>query len=185
MRGVGCRIVQEIFDEQKWQKIMERSKQMKLPVEQAVFDSDFFKQLNMPNYSAWSDFNKDLDVSGLLNDPNSFIEIKAQNRKKLKVFFKDIFDESLLFPLYNIELVEAVMEPKQENRIIIAETEIGLIASYDLFTPKFEIQKLKLFIAKITIGQRYFTILSNIFYDEKLLMSNNSDTLVTGNFCYR
>lgn len=104
--GTGCHIVKGIPDTGTWNKMLQVAGQLRTSIDHAVFDSDFFPMLDSPYYKKWSDLNNIFDIGGLLYDSKSFIEIWIRNKKKLKVYFKNIMNENLLFPLYNIALHE-------------------------------------------------------------------------------
>lgn len=187
LRGIGCNIAKGVVDIEVWERMLNTAQKLESSIESALFDLDFFPLLDLPEYKSWRDFNNIFFISGLLYDTKSFIEVRVNKKQKLKVYFRDIWNENLLFPLYNIELIEEIESDAGLKKIVVVESEIGLIASYNyrLTNSTFEIEKLKFSIRKIQVGaNRYFNLLTDIHYDNQVLKKLKTDTLVSGGFVF-
>jgi hypothetical protein len=178
--GVGCIVTKASVEDEVWKKITDCSGKLKVPIELLFFDSDFYEMLNMPKYKSWRDFNNLFEVSGLINNSKSIIEIKNSKKKIAKIKFSELINENLLFPLYNLEIGEIEKHESNKKNLTIFETEIGTVASYQFVCKKFDIDKLKFAICNLYINESSeFVILSDIFYNEVNLVSKTNDTLVT------
>ena len=122
LRGIGCNIIKGSVDIDSWQSMIQISHNLGVPIENAIFDSEFFPILNIPAYRSWCDFNNIYKISGLLYDNQDFIELRINKKQKLKVYFRDIWKEILLFPLYDIEITDLYNERIEDKSIVLVET---------------------------------------------------------------
>ena len=177
--GIGCHIVKCTLEEDIWNKIKACAKELKLPIGQAFFDSEFYSLLNTPAYSSWQDFNNFQDISGLLESHRSQVEIRLNKKPRKKIVFNDLNNTGLLFPLYNVESVSINMDTKNRS-VTIIEQDVGTTAFYKFHCKEFEIDKMSFRISKVkTENNATYSILSGIFYNGLILTPYKSDALVT------
>ena len=80
-------------------------------------------------------------ISGFLNNPKNQIEILLDGKKIKKLQIKDLNQEQLLFPLYNLFKTEIIKEYRPG--IYIEQKAIGFIASYEIKLERFNIDHLQ------------------------------------------
>jgi hypothetical protein len=116
------------------------STRMNVPLVKALLDPFFYYYLK--KYSIPSvEHLPGSKISGLLNSPKNQIEIVLDGKKIKKLHFKDLIQEELLFPLYNIHKTEII--EKCSPGIYVEEKTIGFIASYEIKMDNFSIDDLQ------------------------------------------
>ena len=129
---------------------------MKLSLSQALLDPFFYYNLKRPSIAS-VEHVPGKKISGLLNNPKNQIEILLDGKKITKLQIKDLNQEQLLFPLYNLHK-NAIIEEYSAG-IYVEQKAIGFIGSYEI--------KLKNF----TIADLQFNLLQ---FNDKLLLQKPS-----------
>ncbi len=175
--GIGCCIIKGKYEEETWIRFRNGAKTIKYSLEDAFFENTFYKELK--EYNNWTDLGNVFNVSGLLNNYQSVIEIKINNKKKAKILFQELLNDEFLFPLYQT----IISEENEKGNLTIVEKEIGTIATYKLETDNFSLDKLQftLKVVRVTEELKYI-VLTKIEYNRKELTSKKSDTLVRERF---
>ncbi len=78
---------------------------MKVPLVKAVLDPFFYYYLKIPTIPSVEHL-PDKKWTGLLNTPKNQIEIILDGKKINKLHIKDLNQEQLLFPLYNLQKIK-------------------------------------------------------------------------------
>lgn len=181
--GIGCRIAIGKFCDADWQKFHEAAKIFACPLNEALFDSAYFLELSDTKYKHWYDLGNSLKLFGLINSYQSSIEIRINGKKQRKILFSDLIGDSLLFPLYKTTVSEPQSFQQSEGNLIIVEKEIGTIANYLFETENFLIDNLNFPIQSVNIRKDLkYTIINNLNYSGKELVSRKSDTLIKERF---
>ena len=112
---------------------------MKIRLVEALLDPFFYYNLKINSIPSVEHLpgNK---ISGLLNSPKNQIEIVLDGKKIKKLHFKDLNQELLLFPLYNIHKTEII--EKYSPGIYVEQIAIGFIASYEIKLDSFDFEHL-------------------------------------------
>jgi hypothetical protein len=96
-----------------------------------LLDPFFYYNLKDARFKELSDINSSL-ISGMVNTPKSIIEIWFNRLKVLKIQSQVLFNEMLLFPLFNIEKSNYFSTYKLEKGIYVVQKTIGLLSSEQL-----------------------------------------------------
>ena len=176
--GIGCRvfIIKSFGD--LFKRLSLTANKLAAPLEQALFDAEFFKTLENEKFKNISDLSE-LCIGGLLKDDKSQIEIRIGGRKKRTILISELIDDQTLIPLFDANIRDFGMFG---NAITAIEKEVGMIASYKIDTQKFDLDKVKFELIEIDTGIEKLLFLHRVFYDGKLLKSVSNDTLVTSNY---
>ena len=182
--GIGCSIIKGAFDEQEWNLLNQSSWSLKSNLDTAVFHPSFFETLKSGRFKSRRDLGTMFQISGLLLDDQSEIEIRIGNRKKKKIPFRELMNVNLLFPLYQTDMQKInVASTTEMKKLEIIEKEIGTVASFKFPCSNFSMDKLVFTIADVSISSgENFTLLSQLSYDGKTLPGNRPDTVVRGQF---
>jgi hypothetical protein len=180
--GVGCRIIKGSFDDKVWNKLFECSKALRIPFQMAIFEGDYYKKLKFAQYKSWFDLGNTFKVSGLSLNKQSLIEVRINNKQKRRIAFAELFNDHLLFPIYDTKIIEINNTDSEQKSLIAYEREIGTIASYRFECINFNLDKLFFVLTKGNILKQKYVILTNIYYDGIKLHSFHSDTLVQNRF---
>lgn len=144
---------------------------MKVPLVKALLDPFFYYYLKIPTIQSVEHLpgNK---WSGLLNTPKNQIEIILDGKKIKKLHIKDLNQEQLLFPLYNIQKTEIT-----ENfgpGIYVEQKAIGFIASYEIKVDRFDIDNLQFNLLQFNYKQ----LLQKPSYQNKKVVFRKKETLL-------
>jgi hypothetical protein len=96
-----------------------------------LLDPFFYFNLKDARFKELSDINASL-ISGMVNTPKSIIEIWFNHLKVLKIQSQVLFNEMLLFPLFNIEKSNYFSTYKLEKGIYVVQKTIGHLSSEQL-----------------------------------------------------
>jgi len=153
-----------------WKRLINPGK----TITEALLDPFFYYKLKDKKYTSLEDLPAD-KCSGILNVPKSQIEIWLNRKKISKLSTHELFNESVLFPLFNIEKVPLPFVEKKG--IYIHQNEIGTIGTYELIV---ESKNLNIddFLFEIDHFQNV-TFIKNIKYKSQDLILVKKDTLIT------
>ena len=176
--GIGCRVfIIKAFGE-LFKKLSITANKLDAPLELALFDAEFFSKLENEKFKNISDLSE-LCIGGLLNNDKSQIEIRIGGRKKRTILLSELIDEQTLIPLFDAFIRDFGMF---KNALTATEKEVGLISSYKIDTQKFDLDKMKFEMIGIDTGIEKLLFLYRVYYENKLLESVSTDTLVTSNY---
>ncbi|NGY38701.1 hypothetical protein FQU23_014440 [Flavobacterium sp. XN-5] len=174
--GEGIEIRQIHLDADRYQQWNEIAKRKNCSLTDLLLDPFFYHQLRDSKLTSILDLEAAV-TSGVLDKPKSHIEFWFKRRKVLKVKPNQLFNEMVLFPLYQIEKNPIFDSNQLESGIYIIKKEIGLIASMEL-----KIAKDSLNIDDFTFTTSQFQneqFLTNIKYQNQNLNFVKSDALTT------
>ena len=116
----------------------------------ALGDPFYYHRLNDRKWLSMRDLNQVILHRGLLNTRKNQIEAWFAGKKVMKVKIGELLNEMVLFPLCNVSIND---EPALAEGIYIRQTEVGLIASYETQTERFDIDSLQFhFIGQLMCG---------------------------------
>jgi hypothetical protein len=154
------------------------SSKFKISKSEALLDVNFFDFHKTRGINFYEDF-ENITLKGLVNNSKSQIEIWFTNKKVNKINLSNLNNENLLFPLFDIR--KAILNYNSlEIGLYVTQKEIGLIASYEMYLPKFNINALSFHFIEVVNDKMKFQMLHEIKYNEKLLSkSSKTDSLIT------
>ncbi|KFC61135.1 hypothetical protein [Flavobacterium gilvum] len=113
---------------------------MKVPLAEALLDPFFYYNLKINSIPSVEHLPGS-KITGLLNSPKNQIEILIDGKKIKKLYIKDLQQELLLFPLYNIHKTEIIKDCSPG--IYVEQKAIGFISSYEIKLDSFDIEHLQ------------------------------------------
>ena len=146
----------------------------KRAITNALLDPFFYYKLKDKKYNSVEDLPSE-KCSGIINHPKSQIEFWFNRKKVSKVNTFELFNENLLFPLFNLEKTSTSFVDK--NGIYILQNEIGTIGTYELIIDS-DTLTIDDFIFEIDSSQNA-TFIKNIRYKNQNLECVKKDTMVT------
>jgi hypothetical protein len=144
---------------------------MKVPLVEAVLDPFFYYNLKISSIPS-VEYLPGYKISGLLNAPKNQIEILVDGKIIKKLHFKDLNQESLLFPLYNIHKSE--IREEYSPGIYVEQKAIGFIASYEINLDNFDIDNLQFNLLQFNDKQ----VLQQPTYQNKNFRFKKKETLL-------
>src|SRR5690606_6938862 len=96
-----------------------------------ILDPFFYFGLKDNNIKELADIDATL-ISGMLNTSKSQVEVWFKRRKVLKIQSNELFNDLVLFSLFQIEKNELCLSKELENGIYIIQRTIGLLRSEQL-----------------------------------------------------
>lgn len=160
---------------ENWREIINT----KRTITEALIDPFFYYKIKDKKYTSLEDLPAE-KCSGILNAPKSQIEFWFKRKKVYKLNTFELFNENVLFPLFNIERMHNPFT--QNNGIYILQNEIGTIGTYELMVNS-ETLNIDDFIFEIDSSQNA-TFIKNIKYQNKNLEFIKKDTMITHQFCF-
>lgn len=144
---------------------------MKSSLPQALLDPFFYYYLKIQHIPSVEHL-PGKKWTGLLNTPKNQIEIILDGKKIKKLHIKDLNQEQLLFPLYNIHRTE--ITEKYSSGIYIEQKAIGFIASYEIKVDNFSIDDLQFNLLQFNDKQ----LLQKPVYQNKKVLFRKKETLL-------
>lgn len=156
-----------------WKKIINQ----KTTIAEALIDPFFYYKLKNKKYSSLEDLPSE-NCTGILNDPKSQIEFWFNRKKVYKLNTNELFNENVLFPLFNIEKMQnPFINPMG---IYILQNEIGTIGTFELIVNSNTLN-IDDFIFEIDSIHNN-TFIQNIKYKNQNLDFIKKDTVITHQF---
>ncbi|MFV5701187.1 hypothetical protein ACM55F_04875 [Flavobacterium sp. XS2P12] len=149
---------------------------MKVPLIKALLDPFFYYNLKIPSIPSVEHLpgNK---ITGLLNSSKNQIEILVDGKKIKKLHIKDLVQELLLFPLYNIHKTEIIED--YSPGIYVEQKAIGFVASYEIKLDKFNIDNLQFNLLQFNLLQfNDKQLLQQPTYQNKIFRFRKKETLL-------
>ena len=144
---------------------------MKVPLVKAVLDPFFYYYLKIPTIPSVEHL-PDKKWTGLLNTPKNQIEIVLDGKKIIKLHIKDLNQEQLLFPLYNLQKTE--ITENYSPGIYVEQKAIGFIASYEIKVEHFSIEELQFHLLQLNDK----LLLQKPSYQNKKVLFRKKETLL-------
>lgn len=149
---------------------------MKITIGEAILDPFFYHALNNKKIKSLDDLDGEC-LEGLLNSNRNQIEIWLDRKKAQKLKINDLIDELLLFPLYN---TEHRVKQMNESGIYAVRKDIGLVAQYETYIQKFDIDNLKFKLVLVND----ILLLEGIVYEGQDLNTDKKDTVTAQQYTY-
>ena len=146
----------------------------KRTITESLLDPFFYYKLKDKKYNCLEDLPSE-KCTGILNAPKSQIEFWFNRKKVYKLYTHELFNENVLFPLFNIEKTQ---NPFIHTKgIYILQNEIGTIGTFELMVNS-ETLNIDDFIFEIDSSQNA-TFIKNIKYQNQNLKFIKKDTVIT------
>jgi hypothetical protein len=174
--GEGIEIRQLLLDPEilkQWNKIADRKNKV---ITDLITDPFFYHGLRNPNIKSLEDCRANV-AQAMLHSPKGQIEIWFQRRKVLKFKSHELFNEMVLFPLFQTKENLVFGTPELQAGLYSIKKETGLLQSLTIDTLD---EKLNLndFVFELSSFQNN-RIVTTITYKQQQLEFSKSDTLIT------
>lgn len=158
---------------EQWSEIASRKNKV---ITDLITDPFFYHGLQNPNIKSLEDCGANV-VQAMLHSPKSQIEIWFQRHKVIKFKSHELFNEMVLFPLFQTTEKLVFGIPELQAGLYAIKKETGLLQSLTIATLD---EKLNLndFVFELSWFQNN-RILTNITYKNQHLRLIKSDTLLT------
>jgi hypothetical protein len=157
--------------EEDFRECLKVAAKMKVPLVKAVLDPFFYYYLKIPTIQSVEHL-PGKKWAGLLNTPKNQIEILLDGKKISKLHIKDLNQEQLLFPLYNVHKTE--IKENYSPGIYVEQKAIGFIASYEIKLDSFTIDELEFNLVQFNEKQ----LLQKPTYQNKKVLFRKKETLL-------
>ncbi len=151
----------------------------KRTITDALLDPFFYYKLKDKRYSSLEDLPSE-NCSGILNTPKSQIEFWFNRKKVSKLNTHELFNENVLFPLFNIKRIQNSFI--HSKGIYILQNEIGTIGTYELMVNS-ETLNIDDFIFEIDSSHNV-TFVKKIKYQNLDFSFQKKDTVITYQSCF-
>lgn len=175
--GKNWKIKRLVLPEELLKKIMDAANKTRQPITVVIIDPFFYHSLQNKTIQSFEDLDGNT-TEGLINSSKNQVEIWYKNKKIKKLKIDNLNEKLLLFPLYNATIQKVSFH--LEKGFYVEQTEIGLIASFEIRTNEFNIDDLKFQLLQIN----ELTLLEKVIYKDQVLINNKKDTLITFQNCY-
>ena len=158
---------------EQWNEIAYRKNKV---ITDLITDPFFYHSLRNPNIRSLEDINANV-VKAMLDTSMSQIEIWFQRHKVIKIKSHELFNEMVLFPLFQTQENLVFGTNEFQTGLYAIKKEKGLLRSIAIETSDEELN-LDDFIFEVSYYQNN-RILTNITYKNQQLRLIKSDTLIT------
>lgn len=174
--GEGIEIRQLHLESDTYQhwKIIANKRNRTVP--DLILDPFFYYSLKDKKIKQLEDIDANL-ITGMLNTPKSQIEIWFDRRKVLKIPSHELFNELVLYPLFNLEPTVSFLSEELAKGIYVMQKTVGLLnsAQLEIDSPQLDIHDFTFKTAKYENHQ----FSSEITYQNQSLNFIKNDTVVT------
>lgn len=144
-----------------------------------IIDPFFFYGLKHPLYTSLDDIPFQ-SISGMLDSPKNQLEIWFDRKKVMKWYASELFNEMVLFPLFQIR--KEILADEFQSGIIIQQRERGLLATLELYVEEKSLNLDDiLFTIKSGLG---FNFLTDITHKGSAFKFIKKDTLITSQLAF-
>ena len=174
--GEGIEIRQLHFDVETYQHWSTIAAKRNRALTDLLLDPFFYYGLKDKKIKELSDIDATL-ISGMLNTSKSQIEIWFKRRKVLKIQSHELFNDMVLFPLFQVEKNVTFLSKELESGIYVVQKTIGLLRSEQL-----EVTSERLNADDFTFAIAHYEteqFLTAISYQNQKLKFIKSDTIIT------
>lgn len=181
--GSGCTIAAGYLENDVMEKLTTYMRANKVSLEEVLSDYRNLHWLEIEKVRKWQHFGIHFFGSGLYDNTYSLVELKVNNKKKLKIAVGDIYHQRSLFPIYNkkIKHISLSENSTEKQMLIITETVIGKTGTARFKVKKFDIEKLLFCFTSVVVNDSInYHILTETYYAEKKLSYSKPDVLVNG-----
>lgn len=177
--GAGCSIQKSKINDVLLNRMFLVASKLRTTLSQALLDVDFFSLLDIAELKSISDFDNEFEFAGLLLDnPLSRLEIWKNGKRKKIIKFGELYNEGLLFPLYDIDVVKVDARIKNSFEIVFIENSMGTVLDLSVPIHNFSMDKLLFKICEVE-NSSHQKIVFDILYDGKTIFVRLPETLVT------
>lgn len=155
---------------EKWKGLINHNR----TITEALLDPFFYYKLKDKKYASLEDLPAE-KCSGILNTPKSQIEFWFNRKKVYKVKTQELFNEDVLFPLFNIARMQNPFI--HDKGIYIIQNEIGIIGTYELMVNSNALN-IDDFIFEIDSSQNT-NFIKKIKYQNQNFSFQKKDTVIT------
>lgn len=171
LHGESWTLQQFECSEDDLKECLKVSARMKVPLVHALLDPFFYYNLKIPSITSIEHL-PGIKTSGLLNTPKNQIEILLDGKKIRKLHIKDLNQEQLLFPLYNVHKTE--ITENYSPGIYVEQKAIGFIASYEIKVENFTIDDLQFYLLQLNDKE----LLQKPTYQNKKVHTRKKETIL-------
>jgi hypothetical protein len=170
--GTGIEIKRILLPEEimvQWEGLINPKK----TITDALIDPFFYYKLKDKKYTNLEDLPSE-KCSGIINAPKSQIEFWFNRKKVYKLNTLELFNENVLFPLFNIDTIQYPFI--STKGIYILQYEIGTIGTYELLVNS-DTLNIDDFTFEVDSSQNA-TFIKNIKYQNQNLEFVKKDTMI-------
>jgi len=150
------------------------------PLSTALLNVNYYKLLPIDKYTCIDDLIF-FSIGGLIHNSKARIEIKRGGKFLAKFNLVELFNPQTLFPLFNTSVYN--LNPNLKTPSYLLEKQVGMIGVYNIDTAEFDINKLHFQLINMNYLNEKYQIMTIIRYDEKVLKTVKSDSLITYRHC--
>ncbi len=159
------------YSEEDFNECLKVAAKMKVPLVQALLNPFFYYYLKIPTIPSIEHL-PGKKWTGLLDTPKNQVEIILDGKKIIKLHIKDLNQEQLLFPLYNLHKTE--ITENYSPGIYVEQKAIGFIASYEIKVEGFTVDDLQFHLLQFNDKQ----LLQKPSYQNKKVIFRKKETLL-------
>jgi hypothetical protein len=156
--------------------------QLKIPLNEALLDIDFFRVLNIIEYESINDLIS-LTSVGLINNNKGQIEISLGRKRIAKFNTNELFNITTLFPLYKTRFNSFMISDISSN-YHLEEREVGLIGFYEINVENFQIDLLHFHLSNLELINENCQVVHEVTYNGQRLPKTKSDSLLRYQRCF-
>lgn len=127
--GEGIEIKRLVLPDTLLSDWKERAVRKNISLCDMILDPFFYHNLKDAAFSSIEDLPSD-KISGMLDNPKNQLEIWLDRKKVLKWYAADLFNEMLLFPLFQVQ--KEALEQQWKSGIVVTQKERGQLATLEL-----------------------------------------------------
>jgi hypothetical protein len=176
--GEGYNVLR--FDENRltFREIEHRAMEMKLEIDRAVLDLEFYEPFAEQGLKSWKDITLQVTRGSVVNRL-SWMEIRSEGKKRKTHILEELFLADTLFPLCDFAIEDKTVVKNVSGSFYILEKEVGKIDTFLLEGSVPDLEHLRFSLERYNLPGKELLLLSGVSCKGESLIRKDTDTVIS------
>ena len=176
--GEGYNVLR--FDENRltFREIEHRAMEMKLEIDRAVLDLEFYEPFAEQGLKSWKDITLQVTRGSVVNRL-SWMEIRSEGKKRKTHILEELFLADTLFPLCDFAIDDKTVVKNVSGSFYILEKEVGKIDTFLLEGSVPDLEHLRFSLERYNLPGKELLLLSGVSCKGESLIRKDTDTVIS------
>jgi hypothetical protein len=168
------------YDENRlpFREIEHRAMEMKLEIDRAVLDLEFYEPFAEQGLKSWKDITLQVTRGSVVNRL-SWMEIRSEGKKRKTHILEELFLAETLFPLCDFNIDQKPVVKNVSGSFYILEKEVGKIDTFFLEGAVPDLEHLHFSLEKFNLPGKELLLLSGVSCKGEARVRKDTDTVIS------